>query len=305
MNKAATVILLQTEIDDFDYCAKLLSGDFKIVVSTTNFEEALAEVKVHKPAFFISPLYVPYSDGLFIVGEAKKYSPETVCIMLDYAHSESLVELALRSGADYFVHKPANYSDLCKLMKIRYSGFDSAEVSGIDSSKSLEAAGSATDENRHASEEQAETLAALATIQGEKSNDGAARTRDDSDMSFNQNKIEEALSKILIEMGIPPHLKGFYYLRMGVIITIKNSTHISSVTKELYPHIGKAYHASVSMVERSIRHAIDIAWNKGKTEVINNLLGVNAFSEDYKPTNSEFIALIADRLTCAISRSTF
>lgn len=308
MNKAATVVLLQTEIDDFDYCAKLLSDDFKIVISTTNYEEALAEVKVYKPAFFISPLYVPFADGLFVVGQAKKYSPDTVCIILDYARSESLVELALRSGADYFAHKPANYSDLCKIMKIRYSGFDSTEVRGIDSAKTLGTSCSTADENGNSSDEQAETLTPSAAAQAEQGSVDAAEQISDGkepvdNPDFQENKLEEALSKILIEMGIPPHLKGFYYLRMGVIMAIKNPNYIGSVTKELYPQIGETYHASVSMVERAIRHAIDIAWNKGKTDVINNLLGVKAFTNEYKPTNSEFIALVADRLTCAISKN--
>ncbi len=297
MNKAATVVLLQTEIDDFDYCAKLLSDDFKIVISTTNYEEALAEVKVYKPAFFISPLYVPFADGLFVVGQAKKYSPDTVCIILDYARSESLVELALRSGADYFAHKPANYSDLCKIMKIRYSGFDSTEVRGIDSANSLENSCSTADENGNSSDEQTEQDGNDTNLQkGEQAAPG-----DNTD--FRENKLEEALSKILIEMGIPPHLKGFYYLRMGVVMAIRNPNYICSVTKDLYPQIGETYHASVSMVERAIRHAIDIAWNKGKTDVINNLLGVKAFTDEDKPTNSEFIALVADRLTCAISKN--
>ncbi len=307
MDNAATVVLLQTEIDDFDYCAKLLSDDFKIVISTTNYEEALAEIKIYKPAFFISPLYIPYADGLFVVGQAKKYSPDTVCIILDHARSKSLVELALRSGADYFAYKPANYSDLCKIMKIRYSGFDSTEVRGIDSANSLENTCSTPDENGNSSDEQAETLCDFATAQAEQDGNYAKTQKGEQTASgdnpdFQENKLEEALSKILIEMGIPPHLKGFYYLRMGVVTAIKNPNYICSVTKKLYPQIAETYHASVSMVERAIRHAIDIAWNKGKTDVINNLLGVKAFTNEYKPTNSEFIALVADRLTCAISK---
>lgn len=325
MNDAATVVLLQNEIDDFDYCAKLLSDDFKIIISTTNFEEALAEVKIYKPTFFIMPLYIPYADGLFVIGQAKKYSPDTVCILLDYARSQSLVELAISSGADYFVHKPANYSDLCKLMKARCAGSELTQpmLRGIVTASSHKAFPSTEDENARlfrASQSETNDNKAPARFERNESPVSDKRTaaerrqrvqavspesasRSDSDVQ--DERVEEALSKLFIEMGIPANIKGFNYLRVGVLMTLKNPGYICSVTKDLYPQIGETYNASASMVERAIRHAIDIAWSKGKVELINDFLGIEAFSNDYKPTNSEFIALIADRIMCAIAKKLF
>lgn len=109
-------------------------------------------------------------------------------------------------------------------------------------------------------------------------------------------ELDERISKIFIGMGIPPHIKGYGYLREGVKLAVDQPEIINSVTKRLYPSIGKKFSTSSSKVERAIRHAIEVAWNKGRIESINALFGVRAYTQNEKPTNSEFIALIADRL---------
>jgi len=108
--------------------------------------------------------------------------------------------------------------------------------------------------------------------------------------------IDERISRIFIGMGIPPHIKGYVYLREGVKLAVQNPELINSVTKKLYPMIGEKFSTSASKVERAIRHAIEVAWNKGRIEAFNALFGVKAYGENEKPTNSEFIALIADRI---------
>jgi len=112
----------------------------------------------------------------------------------------------------------------------------------------------------------------------------------------NIKALDEKISRIFIGIGIPPHIKGYLYLREGVKIATLEPDVINSVTKRLYPMIGEKYNTSASKVERAIRHAIEVAWNRGKIEAFNALFGVNAYSESDRPTNSEFIALIADRL---------
>lgn len=109
-------------------------------------------------------------------------------------------------------------------------------------------------------------------------------------------QIEERVSRIFIGMGMPPHIKGYNYLREGIRLAVEEPEIINSITKRLYPSIGVRFNTSASKVERAIRHAIEVAWNKGHIDTINSLFGVNAYSESEKPTNSEFIALIADRL---------
>ncbi len=108
--------------------------------------------------------------------------------------------------------------------------------------------------------------------------------------------LEEKISKIFINVGIPPHIKGYSFLREGVLMAVENPSIINNITKQLYPMIGERYQTTPSKVERAIRHAIEVAWNRGRIDNINNILGVRAYVGADKPTNGEFIALIADKM---------
>lgn len=108
--------------------------------------------------------------------------------------------------------------------------------------------------------------------------------------------LEEKISRIFINVGIPAHIKGYAFLREGVKMAVEEPEIINSITKELYPRIGEAYKTTASKVERAIRHAIEVAWNKGRVESINAILGVRAYVGNERPTNGEFIALIADKM---------
>lgn len=108
--------------------------------------------------------------------------------------------------------------------------------------------------------------------------------------------MEERISKIFISVGIPPHIKGYSYLREGVKMAVNNPQIINSITKQLYPKIGEKYETTASKVERAIRHAIEVAWNRNRIESINSVFGVRAYVGSEKPTNGEFIALVADKM---------
>ncbi len=108
--------------------------------------------------------------------------------------------------------------------------------------------------------------------------------------------VDEKISNIFISIGIPPHIKGYVYLREGIKMTIENPSIINNVTKELYPSIAEKFDTSASKVERAIRHAIEVAWNRGRVEAINAIFGVRVYIGSERPTNSEFIALVADKL---------
>lgn len=108
--------------------------------------------------------------------------------------------------------------------------------------------------------------------------------------------LEERISNIFISIGIPPHIKGYNYLREGIKMAVENPDVINNVTKVLYPKIGEKYATSASKVERAIRHAIEVAWNRGRIEAINFIFGTRVYIGNEKPTNSEFIALVADKL---------
>ena len=116
---------------------------------------------------------------------------------------------------------------------------------------------------------------------------------------FNQtqnNHLEEKITNIFITVGIPAHIKGYQFLREAIKLAIANPEIINSITKKLYPTIAEKYQTSASKVERAIRHAIEVAWNRGKIENINNLFGIKVYSSNEKPTNGEFIALVADKM---------
>ncbi len=108
--------------------------------------------------------------------------------------------------------------------------------------------------------------------------------------------LDEKISEIFISIGIPPHIKGYGYLREGIKMMIEHPYIINSVTKELYPAIAKKYSTTSSKVERAIRHAIEVAWNRGRIDAINAIFGARIYLGTEKPTNSEFIALVADKL---------
>lgn len=111
-----------------------------------------------------------------------------------------------------------------------------------------------------------------------------------------KNSLDEKISKIFINVGIPPHIKGYSFLREGVKMAVEDPRIINNITKKLYPMIGEKYQTSASKVERAIRHAIEVAWNRGRIESINGILGVRAYVGKEKPTNGEFIALVADKM---------
>ncbi len=109
-------------------------------------------------------------------------------------------------------------------------------------------------------------------------------------------RLDERITNIFISIGIPPHIKGYTYLREAIKFVMMDTSLINSITKKLYPTIAKKYETSDSKVERAIRHAIEVAWNKGRIEAINAIFGVRVYIGNEKPTNSEFIALVADKL---------
>ncbi|MCH5153633.1 MAG: sporulation transcription factor Spo0A [Clostridiales bacterium] len=114
--------------------------------------------------------------------------------------------------------------------------------------------------------------------------------------SAKNRSMDEKISNIFITVGIPAHIKGYQYLREAIKMTIDNPEIINSITKRLYPEVADHFNTSPSKVERAIRHAIEVAWNRGKIENINTLFGVRVYNHNEKPTNGEFIALVADKM---------
>lgn len=110
------------------------------------------------------------------------------------------------------------------------------------------------------------------------------------------HEIETQVTKIIHQIGIPAHIKGYQYLRTAILLTIRDNEIINSVTKILYPSVAKKYQTTTSRVERAIRHAIEVAWDRGDIDTLNSYFGYTIQNSRGKPTNSEFIAMIADNL---------
>ena len=115
--------------------------------------------------------------------------------------------------------------------------------------------------------------------------------------------IEVKVTEILHEIGVPAHIKGYNYLRDSIIMSIENPDIINAVTKQLYPGVAKKYETTSSRVERAIRHAIEVAWDRGDVDVLNSYFGYTIHNDRGKPTNSEFIAMIADKLRLQIKNA--
>lgn len=111
-----------------------------------------------------------------------------------------------------------------------------------------------------------------------------------------EKDLETKITKIIQEIGVPAHIKGYLYLREAINMVVEDMDYLGAVTKELYPGVAEKFNTTASRVERAIRHAIEVAWNRGKIDTIDSIFGYTVNNNKGKPTNSEFIALIADKL---------
>lgn len=111
-----------------------------------------------------------------------------------------------------------------------------------------------------------------------------------------ERDLEKDVTDMIHEIGVPAHIKGYQYLREAIMMSVEDVEMLNSITKILYPTIAKKFQTTSSRVERAIRHAIEVAWNRGKMETLDSLFGYTINTGKGKPTNSEFIALIADKI---------
>lgn len=118
------------------------------------------------------------------------------------------------------------------------------------------------------------------------------------------NNLEISVTKILHELGVPSHIKGYQYIREGIMLVYDSPHFIGGITKELYPDIARTFSTTVSRVERAIRHAIEVSWNRGNWDLMEEIFGHSVDIDKAKPTNSEFIVTVADKLRLDYCRST-
>ena len=122
------------------------------------------------------------------------------------------------------------------------------------------------------------------------------KTPENQNIDFYSSNLQASITKMLHELGIPSHIKGYQYIREAVGIIFEKPEVIGGITKELYPELASKYNTTVSRVERAIRHAIEVSWNRGNLDFMEEIFGYSVDIDKAKPTNSEFMVTLADKL---------
>ncbi len=136
----------------------------------------------------------------------------------------------------------------------------------------------------------------MITVPGGKKSPATVKAYQDTAEKIEEHDLEKDVTDIIHEIGVPAHIKGYQYLREAIMMSVNDTEMLSSITKILYPTIAKKFQTTPSRVERAIRHAIEVAWSRGKMETLDAMFGYTINNGKGKPTNSEFVALIADKI---------
>ena len=233
------------------------SEDLELVGTAADGAEALLLTGELSPDVLLTELMLPKVDGLELLRRLPETGVRPRVIVLSGFFNAKVISDCSALGADYFMPKPCDTQTL--LSRIR-------QVAGRTEDRSLP---SGID---------------CRAVRG-----SAVRNED--------AELESMVTEIIHEIGVPAHIKGYQYLREAIILTIRDMDMINAVTKVLYPEVAKRFGTTPSRVERAIRHAIEVAWDRGDIEVLQKYFGYTVSNIKGKPTNSEFIAMIADSLT--------
>lgn len=263
------VILLQKKIrvliaDDnrefgdilFEYLNS--QDDIEVVGIARDGLEAYDLINSTLPDIAILDIIMPHLDGL---GVLEKFNYQNIVrrplfIILSAVGQDKITQRALSLGAEYYVVKPFDMEILVSRIRQLKGNISSTQV-----------------------------------IKNE-----VANIPKPAQQPVSQKTLEMEVTSVMHEIGVPAHIKGYQYLRDAILMVIKDIEVINSITKQLYPNIAKEYNTTPSRVERAIRHAIEVAWSRGQVDAIDSLFGYTVNLGKGKPTNSEFIAMIADKL---------
>ncbi len=239
--------------------------DMQVVDVAANGEEACTLIEETEPEIVILDVIMPYLDGIGVLERVltMNLTKRPLFIMLSAVGQDKITERALALGAEYYIVKPFDMDTLINRIRQLKSMSKVTKASTSSPSANLTS-----------------TKSLLPKSKGMPS----------------QHSLETEVTSVIHEIGVPAHIKGYQYLRDAIIMVINDMDVLNSITKQLYPNIAKQYNTTPSRVERAIRHAIEVAWSRGKMDTIDKLFGYTVNNGKGKPTNSEFIALIADRL---------
>ncbi|MBS6888041.1 MAG: sporulation transcription factor Spo0A [Clostridium sp.] len=252
--------------DNKEFCSILndyLLNQKDIVVTgiAKDGREALELIQQKQPDLVVLDIIMPHLDGLGVLEKLNGMDLDKMprVIVLSAVGQDKITQQAITLGADYYVVKPFDMDIFTKRIREMFSTQD-------------------VETKRRSVSTQVVQREAAATSRG-------------------PIDLETEITSIIHEIGVPAHIKGYMYLREAITMVVNDMELLSAVTKELYPSIAKKYNTTASRVERAIRHAIEVAWGRGQVDAINKLFGYTVHNEKGKPTNSEFIAIIADKLS--------
>lgn len=232
-------------------------NDMEVIASARDGIEAAEQIILTNPDIAILDVIMPQLDGLGVLEKLNEnLTALPICIMLSAVGQDKVTARAMGLGAQYYIVKPFEMEVLVKRIRELVKNQPSESVSPII--KNVQTAFIKADNSK--------------------------------------SNLESKVTNIIHDVGVPAHIKGYQYLRDGIIMAVNDVDIINQITKQLYPELAKKYKTTPSRVERAIRHAIEVAWNRGKIEYMENLFGYTINSNRGKPTNSEFIAMIADKL---------
>jgi two-component system response regulator (stage 0 sporulation protein A) len=233
--------------------------DMEIVGVAYHGNEALEMIFRETPDVVVLDIIMPHLDGLGVLEKLQHEINKPRVVILSAFGQEAMTQRAVNLGADYYILKPFDLNTLGN--RIRQLSVENGFAGGY-ASAGISPAG----------------------ISGYIQPAAPAKS------------LEAEVTRMIHQMGVPAHVKGYQYLRDSIVNVVKEVSLLGAVTKELYPMIALKYHTTPSRVERAIRHAIELAWDRGNIEFMNKFFGYTINLERGKPTNSEFIAMVADKL---------
>ena len=254
--------------DNQDFAKTLVSflskdEDLEIVGVARDGQEAYDKIIETKPDIALLDIIMPHLDGLGVLEKLNSSNLENkpMCIILSAVGQDKITQRAIELGAQYYIVKPFDINVLLKRIKeMKYYHPSQSNRSII-------------------SKELRKQYIDISP-----------------DATKNAENLEALVTNVIHEVGVPAHIKGYQYLREAIIMVVTNTDMINQITKQLYPDIAIKYHTTPSRVERAIRHAIEVAWGRGRQDVVEGIFGYTVSASKGKPTNSEFIAMIADKL---------
>ncbi len=247
--------------------------DLEVTGIAYNGQEVLTLVEDLEPDVLVLDIIMPVLDGIGVLERMRKLHLAVMprVIMLTAFGQDTVTRKALDLGALYYVLKPFDLDVLVERVRDV-----AANASYIERPRALAGAGSSS--------------VALSSVPMSSS---APRL---VSIAAKPKSVNHLITGVIHEIGVPAHIKGYQYLREAILMVYNDVEILGSVTKVLYPQIAEQFSTTSSRVERAIRHAIEVAWSRGNSEAIAQLFGYTVSMSKAKPTNSEFIAMIADKL---------